>query len=74
MINYYSHMSTQDLAEAVMELPEKERLELARRIVASLIAERESTEQITAAVRGIEDVVTGKLRGLTEDEFRDALK
>ena len=67
-------MSTQDLAEAVMELPEKERLELARRIVASLIAERESTEQITAAVRGIEDVVTGKVRGLTEDEFRDALK
>jgi len=67
-------MSTQDLGEAVLELPEKERLELARRIVASLISERESAEQITDAVRGIEDVVTGKVRGLTEDEFRDALR
>jgi len=67
-------MSTQDLAEAVMELPERERLELARRIVASLVAERESSEQILHAVRGIEDVMTGKVQGLTEAEFRDALR
>ena len=74
MIHYNSHMSTQDLAEAVMELPEKERLELARRIVASLIDERDSSEQVLQAVRGIEDVVTGKVPGLTEAQFRDALK
>jgi len=67
-------VSTQEIAEAVMELPEKERLELARRIVASIAAEREISGEIAEAVRGIEDVVTGKIRGLSEAEFRDALK
>ena len=67
-------MSVQDIAEAVMELPEKERLELARRIVASIGAEQEASEAILQAVPGIEDVVTGKVRGLNEAEFRDALK
>jgi len=67
-------MSMQDIAEAVMELPEKERLELARRIVASIVAEKEASPEILQAVPGIEDVVTGKVRGLSEAEFRDALK
>ena len=57
-----------------MGLPEKERLELARRIVASIVAEHESSAEIAQAVRGIEDVVTGKVRGLSEVEFRDALQ
>ncbi len=57
-----------------MELPEKERLELARRIVASLVAEQQTSAAINEAVKGIEDVVSGKVRGLTEDEFRDALQ
>lgn len=67
-------MSTQEIAEAVMELPEKDRLELARRIVASLISEQEAAVAIGQAVQGIEDVVTGKVRGLSEAEFRDALR
>ena len=67
-------MSVQDIAEAVMELPEKERLDLARRIVASVVAEKDASEEIRQAVTGIEDVVTGKVRGLSETEFRDALK
>jgi len=57
-----------------MELPEKDRLELARRIVASLISEQEAAVAIGQAVQGIEDVVTGKVRGLSEAEFRDALR
>jgi hypothetical protein len=67
-------MSTQEIAEAVMELPEKERLELARRIVASIVADQETAGVIGQAVQGIEDVVTGKVRGLTEAEFRQALR
>ena len=67
-------MSTQEIAEVVMELPEQERLELARRIIASVAAEHERSGEIAQAVRGIEDVVTGKVRALTEAEFRDALK
>jgi hypothetical protein len=57
-----------------MELPEEECLELARRIVAGIAAEREISAEIARAVGGIEDVVAGRVRGLSEAEFRDALK
>ena len=73
-INYVGSMSAKDLSAAVMELPEPERLELARRIVASIAVEREISKKVTEAVRGIEDIVTGKLPGLSESEFRNALK
>ena len=67
-------MSALEIAEAVMELPEKERLELARRIVESIAVEREISGKIAQAVRGIEDVVSGRVAGLSESEFRNALK
>jgi hypothetical protein len=67
-------MSTQEIADVVMELPEQDRLELARRIVASVAAERGISGEIAQAVGGIEDVVTGRVSGLSESEFRDALK
>jgi hypothetical protein len=73
-INYVGNMSAKDIAAAVMELAEAERLELARRIVASISAEREISRKVADAVRGIEDIVTGKLSGLNESEFRNALK
>jgi hypothetical protein len=67
-------MSTQEIAEVVMALPESERLDLARRIVASIESEHRVSARVAEAVRGIEDVVTGKIAGLTEAEFRNALK
>jgi hypothetical protein len=67
-------MSTQEITDAAMELPEKERLDLARRIVASVASEQEVSSRIEEAVQGIEDVVTGKVRGLNEAEYRDALR
>jgi len=67
-------MSTQEIAEAVMALPEKERLDLARRIVASIELDQKVSASVAEAVRGMEDVVTGKVVGLTEAEFRNALK
>jgi len=36
--------------------------------------EEEISTEIEQAVGGIEDIVTGKLAGLTEAEFRSALK
>ena len=67
-------MSAREIADAVMALPETERLELARRIVATIAAEREVSKKISDAVQGIEDIVTGKLTGLNEADFRHALK
>ena len=67
-------MSLHEIVEAVMELPETERLELARRIVSIVVAERGNAAEIEKAVRGIEDVLTGKVRGLSEAEFQRALE
>ena len=67
-------MSTEQLTEAVMALPEDQRLDLARRILVSVVGEEESFGRIMEAVPGIEDVVTGKIRGLSEAEFRQALQ
>jgi hypothetical protein len=67
-------MSKQEIADAVMELPEKERLELARQIIASLTAEQEASEAVARALPGMEDIATGRIRGLSEAEFREALK
>lgn len=66
-------MSVQEITAAAMELPENERLEVARRVVAT-VAEREVNNAIAAAIPGIEDVVTGKVKGLSEEEFRAALR
>ena len=57
-----------------MGLPEEDRLDLARRIIAGLASEREISGEIARAVEGIGDVVAGRARGLSEEEFRDALK
>jgi len=67
-------MSVHELAEAVMELSETDRLDLARRIVASVVEEQQSADQVASAVKGIEDVLTGKVRWLTEGEFQRALQ
>ncbi len=66
-------MSVQEITAAAMELPENERLEVARRVIAT-VAEKEVNNAITAAIPGIEDVVTGKIKGLSEEEFRAALR
>ena len=67
-------MSAHEIAEAVMELPEAERLDLARLIIASVSAEQDNAAEIAKAVQGIEDVLTGKVRGLREAEFQRALR
>jgi hypothetical protein len=67
-------MSMREIAEAVMELSETDRLELARRIVDSVVADQQGAAEVARAVQGIEDVLTGKVRGLNEGEFRRALE
>ena len=66
-------MIPNQITESVLALPESERLELARRIVESVSAERRVTDLVTEGVRRIEDVVTGKVRGLSEEEYRRAV-
>jgi hypothetical protein len=67
-------MSASEIAKEVMELPEKERLELARQILASIAAEQQTSNTVAQSIPGLEEIVIGKTRGLTEREFRDALR
>jgi hypothetical protein len=66
-------MIPNELTESVLALPESERLELARRIVESIATERRVEESVADGVRRIEDVVSGKTRGFSDEEYRNAV-
>jgi putative addiction module component (TIGR02574 family) len=66
-------MIPNQITESVLALPESDRLELARKIVESVAAERHVEDLVAEGVRRIEDVVTGKVRGLSEEEYRRAI-
>ena len=58
----------------VLDLPAEERLELARQLVESVITPESLEGAVEEGIRRIEDVLTGKTNGLTESEYRDALR
>jgi hypothetical protein len=67
-------MPPSQLTESVLALPEAERLALAHLIVESLPDDPACAQRIAEGVRRLEDVATGKVAGLTEQQFRDALQ
>jgi len=67
-------MTSGDLSRLVFELPPDERLELARRLVESVVAPATLNEALNEGIRRIEDIATGRVQGLTEEEYRAALK
>jgi putative addiction module component (TIGR02574 family) len=67
-------MSSADLSRAALELPPDERLELARCLVEIVVAPAPLIEAVAEGIRRIEDVATGRVKGLTEEQLREALK
>jgi hypothetical protein len=67
-------MGSADLARIALELPPQERLDLARRLIESVVAPASLNQAITEGIARIEDLATGREQGLTEKEFRAALK
>lgn len=67
-------MSSADLSRVALELPADERLELARRLVESVVAPAALNEAVAKGIRRIEDIATGRVKGLTEEQFRAALQ
>jgi putative addiction module component (TIGR02574 family) len=67
-------MVSADLVKTAFELPPEERLELARRLVESVVSPDTLTEAMTEGIRRIEDVAAGRVAGLTEEQYRAALK
>jgi hypothetical protein len=66
-------MNAAEITNKAFELPPEERLELARRLVESVVTPASLDASVTMGIRRIEDVVTGKVKGLNEAEFRAAL-
>lgn len=66
-------MISVDLSAAVLELPPEDRLELARRLVESVVAPEPLSEAVSEGIRRIEDVALGRVQGLTEEQYRAAL-
>ena len=66
-------MSAVELSKAAFELPADERLELARRLVESVVAPATLNEAVAEGIRRIEDIAAGRVKGLTEEQFRAAL-
>jgi len=58
----------------VLELPPDERLELARRLVENVLAPATLSEALKEGIRRVEDIAMGRVQGLTEEEYRAALK
>jgi putative addiction module component (TIGR02574 family) len=67
-------MGSADLAQIALELPPEERLDLARRLVESVVAPDSLNQAVAEGIRRIEDLATGRVKGLTEHEFRAALE
>jgi len=62
------------LARIALELPPEERLDLARRLVESVVAPATVNDAIAEGIRRFEDLASGRVKGLTEEEFRATLK
>ncbi len=58
----------------LFELPPDERLELARRLVESVVAPESPNEEVLEGIRRIEDIATGRVQGLTEEQYRASLR
>lgn len=58
----------------MLELPVEDRLELARRLVESVVCPAPLNEAVAEGIRRIEDVAAGRTAALTEEQFRAALQ
>lgn len=67
-------MSSADVARFAFELPPEERLELARRLVESVVAPASLNDALAEGIRRIEDLATGRVKGLSEEEFLATLR
>ena len=67
-------MLSSDLSRIALELPPEDRLELARRLVESVVVPLPLNEAVKAGIRRIEDIATGRVEGLTEEQYRAAMQ
>jgi putative addiction module component (TIGR02574 family) len=67
-------MITNELSRSALELPLEDRLELARRLVESVVQPETLTDTFKEGIRRIEDVAAGRVAALTEEQYRSAVR
>lgn len=67
-------MLSTELSRAALELPAADRLELARRLVESVVEPVPLTPAVQEGIRPIEEIAAGRVTALTEEEYRAALR
>jgi putative addiction module component (TIGR02574 family) len=63
-------MLSTELSRTALELPAEDRLELARRLVESVVSPTPLNAAVDEGIRRIEDVAAGRVPGLTEEQYR----
>lgn len=58
----------------MLELPVEDRLELARQLMESVVRPATLNDAVTDGIRRIEEVASGRVTPLTEQEFHAALQ
>ena len=66
-------MLTTEISRTALELPAEDRLELARRLVESVVMPASLNAAVDEGIRRIEDVAAGRVSGLTEEQYRAAV-
>lgn len=67
-------MLSSDLARTALGLPPEDRLELARRLVESVVEPAGLADAVMEGIRRIEDVVSGRVAPLSEEQYRAAMR
>lgn len=67
-------MLNTEISRAALNLPAADRLELARQLVESVVEPAPLTEAVKLGIRRIEDVAAGRVTGLTEEQYRAAMR
>jgi putative addiction module component (TIGR02574 family) len=67
-------MVSANVAEQALKLSPEDRLELARLLVESVVSPSPISEPLKEGIRRIEEVSTGQVQGLSEEEYRAALE
>jgi putative addiction module component (TIGR02574 family) len=63
-----------ELSRTALELPAEDRLELARRLVESVVMPVPLNAVVDEGIRRIEEVATGRVPALTEEQYRATLR
>jgi putative addiction module component (TIGR02574 family) len=67
-------MVESELKQRAMKLSAEDRLDLARQLVESVVTPEALSDSVSESMRRIDDIASGRVAGLSEEEFRAALK